>query len=323
MAHWASRSPCFECDCSSSPDNPSKWVKNIDVETQDFCVLTNQEAQENPSSNHLLFHSIPGLTTKFVRGDALHILWVHGVVSHLMGSILFHLCWYDYPAKQKKPPSERLALVWGHIQEAYTAAKTPTRPTRLSNLRLSMFTDPKKPHVSCPSLAIKGAEAKHLLPCLLHVGKQLLQPHVFHESCMLDAMQTMVDLVDLYDKSDVFLTVHEWQKAYTLGKEFLVAYHACYQWAQEEGRQLFNIVFKHHSFCHLVDNSRYINPRCHWCWSNEDFVGKISLLTFSVSPGVGASRLSLKVAPKYRVLLHLLLQREGFLDSTKAFSDLP
>ena len=320
LAHWASKEPCFECDCKSSPDNLSKWVKNIDVPTQDFCVVSNEEAAARPSSAHLLFHRIPGLTTKFVRGDALHILWVHGVVSHLLGSVLFYLCWYDYPAKQAKPPADRLGVVWGQIQDAYKLLQSPTR---LSNLRLSMFTDPKRPHTSYPSLAIKGGEAKHFLPALLHVARTLLQPGIWHERCMLDAMDTMANLIRCFDQSDVFLTKKEWQEAYTLGKGFLDAYNACNQWAQEEGRQLFNIVFKHHSFCHLVDNSRYINPRCHWCWSNEDFVGKISLLTFSVSPGVGASRLSLKVAPKYRILLHLLLQRDGFLDTTKEFSDLP
>ena len=43
LAHWASKDPCFECDCKSSPGNLSKWVKNIDVATQDFCVVSNQE----------------------------------------------------------------------------------------------------------------------------------------------------------------------------------------------------------------------------------------------------------------------------------------
>jgi hypothetical protein len=52
-------------------------------------------------------------------------------------------------------------------------------------------------------------------------------------------------------------------------------------------------------------------------------VGKISLLTYSISSGVGATRLSVKVAPKYRVLLHLLLTREGFAETAKEFSQDP
>jgi hypothetical protein len=49
-------------------------------------------------------------------------------------------------------------------------------------------------------------------------------------------------------------------------------------------------------------------------------VGKISCLTFSISPGVAAKRLSAKVAPKYRILLHLLLTRENFEDTLQEFS---
>ena len=49
-----------------------------------------------------------------------------------------------------------------------------------------------------------------------------------------------------------------------------------------------------------------------WCFANEDMVAKISQLVFSISPGVRSTKLSKKMGPKYRILLHLLLTREGF-----------
>ena len=58
-----------------------------------------------------------------------------------------------------------------------------------------------------------------------------------------------------------------------------------------------------------------LNPKTHWTFSSEDFVGKMSILTASVSPGVSSTRLSLKVAPKYRILLHFLLTREGMQEA--------
>ena len=94
-------------------------------------------------------------------------------------------------------------------------------------------------------------------------------------------------------------------------------------WAEEEERLLFHKVYKHHALQHMIENSRWLNPRCHWCFSNEDFVGKVSLLTYSISSGVSATRLSVKVAPKYQVLLHLLLTREGFAETAKEFSPDP
>jgi hypothetical protein len=79
----------------------------------------------------------------------------------------------------------------------------------------------------------------------------------------------------------------------------------------EEGRKNFNIVMKSHTFQHLVENSKFLNPKTHWTFSSEDFVGKISIVASSVSPGVSSTKISAKLAPKYRVLLHFLLTREG------------
>ena len=55
----------------------------------------------------------------------------------------------------------------------------------------------------------------------------------------------------------------------------------------------------------------FFNPKTHWTFSSEDFVGKISIVASSVSPGVSSTKISAKLAPKYRVLLHFLLTREG------------
>ena len=49
----------------------------------------------------------------------------------------------------------------------------------------------------------------------------------------------------------------------------------------------------------------------------EDFVGRIAALTHSVSMGVKSTSLCKKVAPKYRILLHLLLSREGLDQAQK------
>ena len=122
---------------------------------------------------------------------------------------------------------------------------------------------------------------------------------VAEEKAMLQAMQCMSKLIKLFDEADAFLTEAEWHKAMSLEKGFSDYYALLSAWAPEKGRKLFNIVMKCHTFQHLVANSKYLNPKTHWTFSREDFVGKISLLTSSVSPGVSSTRLSVKVAPKY------------------------
>ena len=119
----------------------------------------------------------------------------------------------------------------------------------------------------------------------------------------------------MFDEADVFLTHDEWLQAMELGDSFSTQYSHLSDWAFEKGRTLFNIVMKHHTFQHLLENAKFLNPKTHWTFSSEDFVGKMSILTASVRPGVSSTRLSLKVAPKYRILLHFLLTREGMQEA--------
>ena len=334
LPHWRNARPCWLCDAKLSTDKPEKSVKTLDICRQDYCFTTNQQAIEHPRSNHALF-SLPGCSSHMVRGDALHILFCKGVYSHFLGSILHYLCWYPdlakgsalakgkkrslekgkEPADTCKSPAERLALIFGLIQAKYKALGSGTR---LTNLKLSMFTDKQKPHQSPPFLDCKGAEAKHLLPALLLVCQDgLLHDKIPCEREMLRALKAMDDLVQLWDISDMFLAHNDFVKSLTFASEFLQAYEALAKWAEDMGKHHFHIVMKHHMFMHLARGAKHLNPRSHWCFKSEDFVGRIAALTHSVSMGVKSTSLCKKVAPKYRILLHLLLTRQGFDQAQK------
>ena len=75
---------------------------------------------------------------------------------------------------------------------------------------------------------------------------------------------------------------------------------------------MFHVVIKFHTFLHLIQGAKFLNPRFHWCFRSEDFVGKVAKVGHSVSMGTKSTRLSLKVTQKYVFLLHLRLTRDGF-----------
>ena len=67
-------------------------------------------------------------------------------------------CWYEGPgAVCKKKPWEVLALLFSQVQVEYSERGTARR---LTNLRLSMFSDPKNPWKRTADLDCKGGEAK-------------------------------------------------------------------------------------------------------------------------------------------------------------------
>ena len=290
------------------------WYKTLEKGKQAFKKVSNEEAMKNPRSGHSLFSGmIPGLTTKMVRGDCLHILFCKGVLGHLLGGIIHYLCWHDgVGVAQSVAPDKRLGALFQALTKEYQRQGTPTRVT---NLRMSMICDHQSPHKSFANLDLKASETKHLLDAFLPVCKKLLDPTCPHEHAMLQATQCMSDLVAIFDDASAFLTESQWKAAMSLEKGFSDNYEFLSAWALEEGRTLFNKVMKHHTMQHLVDNSKFLNPRVHWTFASEDFVGKISILTASVSPGVSSIRLNAKVAPKYRILLHFLLTREGMQEA--------
>jgi hypothetical protein len=312
LPHWRSHRPCWECDCTQSLEHfpAEKHYKLLRPRLLNLILVDTADAIANPKSSHPLF-KIPGVTSRIVRHDLLHILFHNGIYSHHLGSILHYMCWKDPPPRpQAVNPARRLAVIFEHVQSFY---KENQSPTRLTNLRLSMFASTKAPFASHPQLSTKAAESKHFAPALLHVCKAALDPENEVEQKIVRSMESICQVVDTFDKASEFLTEAEFKVASSCAEQLLEDYAWLREWAERSSRNLFHTgPLKFHTFLHLVQNSRFLNPKCHWTFMDEDFVGRISKLTHSISMGVRATKLSMKVSPKYKLLLHLRLQRSGF-----------
>ena len=315
LPHWKNHRPCWECDCSQSLDHipVEKHYKMLRPSLMNLNFIDTAQALANPRSDHPLF-KLPGVTTRIVRHDLLHILWHNGIYSHHLGSILHYMCWKE-PAGQPQAvqPAKRLGIIFEHVQAFYKANNTPTR---LTNLKLSMFASVKTPFAVKPALSAKAAESKHLAPALLAVCKAALDPTNEVEQHIVCSLENMCKVVNVFDRANIFLTASEFAQAKLSAETFLDSYAWLHNWAEGQEKNLFHTgPLKFHTFWHCVLDSRFLNPKCHWTFLDEDFVGKISKLTHSVSHGVRATKLSLKVSPKYRLLVHLRLSRLGFPDA--------
>ena len=322
LPHWQSAAPCWSCDCQQplvkgKPCPKGKSFKILKEEQQKFQYIDTKKALLKGNLTHPLF-SVGGITTRLVRHDGLHVMFVRGVASHLVGSILHYLCFLEGKGKQSVKPSDRLALIFEQVQESYRQLKTPTR---LTNLKMSMLCDPAKPHAKWAKLDCKGAEMKHFCVAFLPVAKAILAPDKEEHQDMIAALTSMVALIDLFDKAHMFPTKKQYNEARNLEKRFFHHYDNLNVWAKKVSRLLFHIVIKFHTFHHMVRDSCHLNPRFTWNFRAEDYVGKIAKLGASVAFGVKSTRLCQKLCLKYRVLLHLQLERLGF--GHMAFHDDP
>ena len=319
LPHWSSHHPCWECDAENfTPCTFGKGYKEICLEKQKFEVYTHEECLVDPWSDHALF-KLPGTSSCMVRGDPLHILFCKGLYGHLMGGILHYLCYFEGPGvRAAKKPADRLAVLFSQVQVHYTQQQCKNR---LTNLRLSMICDAAKPWSKHPVLDCKGGESRHLLPALNPVLRAAFAGTT--ERCeveMLNAATSLEKLVQLWDEMGVCPTPAQYEQTMSLGGSFLKSYAWLNAWSLEKGRMSFHVVAKHHSFLHLLWNSKHLNPKLQWCFQGEDYVGQVSRLAHSVSMGVSSTKLSSKVVGKYRILAHLFLTRsmqemvEGYIE---------
>ena len=313
LPHWNTQFPCHECDCQKPvyrkvPCPEGKSVKLLKEEEQDFKYVSPQEAFENKRSTHDLFQ-IPGVSTALVRGDSLHILYSRGVASHLAGSLIHYIVFFDYPRRQKVPPTQRLQCLFARIKELYSEMQVAER---LTNLRLSMVCDPTKPHKSFPCLEAKAAETKHLLPCLEVLLREVLDEENEIHGTMLQCIHALNQLIAVFDSAGVFPKEAEYKLSQNFAKRFCDSYQDLHNWFKDLDRKLFNITHKFHSAIHLFKNAKFLNFRTHHNFKSEHFVGQISVLGHSCSFGVKGTKLATKIMEKYRICLHLQLTRPGF-----------
>ena len=298
MPHWQNKYPCAECDAQrptfkgiKCPEGKS--VKELKEEHQDFVYVTPEQALlDKRSGLHPLFDA-QGINTALVRGDSLHIVHSRGVASHLAGSLLHYLRFFDgVGARQRTAPAQRLQRIFARIKELY---KEHGVTSRLTNLRLS-----------------KAGETKHFLPPLLQVVREALDDEEPIHQTMISCLEAMVKIDAHYDSIGIFPTSSEFGEACNLAKRFFSTYADLHQWALLKGRKIFHITHKFHSYMHLIHNSQYLNYRIHHNYRAEHFVGQLSVLAHSISFGVKTSKLCVKMGAKHRVLMHMQLSHPGF-----------
>ena len=314
LPHWQNQFPCFMCDTQrpmfkkvKCPEGKSFKILKEDEQT--FKDTDPSQWFLDKRSTHPLF-TVPWVSTALVRGDSLHILFVRGVANHLAGSLIFYLCFYDWPQRQKVAPAQRLATIFGKIKQIYTESQVPVR---ITNMRLSMLCDINKPHKGYPVLDCKASECKHVLPCLESLLREVLDPDARPvHSKMIGCIQALNQIIQHFDQVDVFLTPKQYKTSRDLAKRFFGLYQDLHSWALTKGQKLFHITSKFHACGHLFKNTKWMNYRIHQNFRAEHFVGQMSQLAHSCSFGVKNTRISLKVVEKYKVLLHLQLTRPGF-----------
>ena len=103
------------------------------------------------------------------------------------------------------------------------------------------------------------------------------------------------------------LPVAQSQRLKTEVDALLAHYTWLTKFSFDRDQRMWNMIPKHHYMWHLADEASHLNPRMAWCYSNEDFVGKVAVIGLSVRHAQAAAFRSRQLVVKYMLGLTLRL----------------
>ena len=296
---------CCECNRSNKPWNDFR----SDCAFAKHLRTPHQVAHY---SDHSCFCKKVGLTPLMLELDVMHCC-EFGVTGHLIANTI---CSEVYDAR----PGD----AEGKFNDLWLAIKQEFGEQQLSNplsrLRLRQFCDPAHPFSEYAKFSgIKAAEMRSLLHALTECVKDESPEGLSREAWRQDhAMRVhrrecltgMKNFYSVISDGGLLLSPDDAQRAHDNGMAYLRHYAQLARTAMEHGRFQWSVVNKFHFFWHILHKCRQYreNPKTYWCYTGEDFVGRISALAHTCAPGTPTHQITKSLVAKYLLGMHLRLK---------------
>ena len=296
---------CCECNRSNKPWNDFR----SDCAFAKHLRTPHQVAHY---SDHSCFCKKVGLTPLMLELDVMHCC-EFGVTGHLIANTI---CSEVYDAR----PGD----AEGKFNDLWLAIKQEFGEQQLSNplsrLRLRQFCDPAHPFSEYAKFSgIKAAEMRSLLHALTECVKDESPEGLSREAWRQDhAMRVhrrecltgMKNFYSVISDGGLLLSPDDAQRAHDNGMAYLRHYAQLARTAMEHGRFQWSVVNKFHFVWHILHKCRQYreNPKTYWCYTGEDFVGRISALAHTCAPGTPTHQITKSLVAKYFLGMHLRLK---------------
>jgi hypothetical protein len=297
LAHQAAEAPCHLCQANRTthfwtdfrPGAP--WM---------------QTAPKLPGSEH------PVMTIASVWHfglDMMHVMEL-GVTSHAIGNLFFDLVYCQLPG----PRAQAFHSVWTEILNCYSSFNVP-HDRRITNLALKNFTDASRPNKQYPMLTgLKAAEVRGLVEIAEHLATTVFVTESEEHRRRATMFKALAKVYRICDEAGTFLSPRASSELCNQMDIFLLTYSWFAKQCERQGELRWNIVPKFHYAWHLSRMAKWLNPKVYRCYSGEDFVGRMSRLAHTCTPGIAGYRLSHGLLAKYTVGMHIRITRGDHAD---------
>lgn len=247
---------------------------------------------------HWIFLEMPFMTMHNIEPDELHILYL-GVVSYMLGSVMWLLCFKMLPGT----PEQNMQQLWAFITEFYRGHSVPTQFT---NLNLGSFVDANQPRFTYPKLKGRGAEIRNLVWPLSAAWDEFGARASPEFTLVRTLLKRQLDVQAVLSNhaAELFLPVDEAMNFRPAVDDVLRIYSKLANQADQCGSHLWSITPKFHWLWHLAHCALHLNPRANNCMIDEDFVGDIKEGVAASVSGTSTEKVVNKVMEKYRWAMH-------------------
>ena len=274
LEHWASRDrPCFCCKVDRDA-NP--WTDHRLLGAPHLQWDANEWRASHPNVHRVFSTMCIGPWSPAL--DILHTVSL-GVAQHIAGNILFELVWH---CLKHGPLTHRVKEIWAGIKEFYNVTGAETQ---LSNLTLSMFTDPKKPHRTYPHLSAKAKETEWVCRSLAFVWPQYMDQGNRVHLHMAKTLQCLLQVYDIAGAPGLFHSNVDSQLLLDQVQALQAHYNWLAKWAEDNGLRRWNTVLKHHYMGHLAEQAQWLHCRAGATYLDEDYMGRIKNVAKRASGG--------------------------------------
>ena len=302
MCGWRYEGPdrniCYKCNATVGGDTPytdpsmsARWRSTMRDSTRLFIFLA---LLQGSFVSCIFGGAWPGFEYSMIDIDLMHCGDL-GVVLYMLGNCLWEM--FCELGGTIANPNEALSTLITMIKAASKVLEQDQPPVNTLTVGMMKAQGPKSPKLKC-----KAAEARRMLAVVHFILSNWLKPANDYSRLRLDCLTWL---------HRFYRELENWQRGISntrvaeYARKHLVLYlelgqiHLDKKDWQSSGWIAYRWFPKHHLFQHLAEGALAIadNPRDHWTYGDESFIGEMVCLAESVGPKV----IHRSVITKYRL----------------------
>ena len=291
--HWNSDMCCLWCPADRGIFN----VRSVGPHAPWKALLHTPGPHDRRVSQHAIW-GLPGASRFSHAGDLMHAGDL-GVLGHLHGAAAVHTTRVGgaYVGNELV----RADKFWDDLIASYIATNVTKRLQYLSHEMM-------RGKGIYPFMKTKAAEARHLIKPMIDLLERKgrggeIDAHLLRAYKHIDRVYDLVLAMPMVPSDE------EAEQVLKEYDSFLLHYNHVATVCMRTGVYNCNMTTKFHEVWHILHMGRFLSPRMSWCYSFEDFIGKIKKSAQACVCGTPMHKIPSKVVDNYLRAVFMELEK--------------